>query len=285
MKDTKFIAEVCSNHNSNLKRCLKFVDIAKDLNCYAVKFQLFTIPNLYSKDAKKLYKSALKKRKRELPRNFIPIISKYCKKKKIKFCCTPFDIDSVEYLKKYVNFFKIASYELIWSDLLKACAKTKKPIVLSTGMASFKEVEKAVNTLKKNRCKKISLLHCVSSYPANILSCNLKSINFMRDFFKCEIGWSDHTVNPLLIYSAIRNYKASLVEFHLDLDGKGWEYKSGEHCWLPHEIKTIIEFLKKEKKINGTFKKNFSIAEKKQRMFRADPLDGLRPMKKLRDIL
>ena len=285
MKDIKFIAEVCSNHNGNLKRCLKFVDVAKELNCYAVKFQLFTIPNLYSKNAKKLYKNVQRKKKRELPKKFIPIISNYCKKKKIKFCCTPFDIGSVEYLKKYVDFFKIASYELIWSDLLKSCAKTKKPVVLSTGMANLKEVAKAVDILKKNNCKKISLLHCVSSYPASVSSCNLNSIEFMKKKFKCDVGWSDHTVNPLLIYSAIRNHKAKIVEFHLDLDRKGWEYKSGEHCWLPDKIKAVIEFLNKEKQTNGILKKFSSIDEKKERMFRADPEDGLRPLKKFRSIL
>jgi len=282
MNKVKFIAEVCSNHNGNLKRCFKFVDVARNLGCYAVKFQLFTISNLYSSNAKKLYKKALKKKKRELPRKFIPLISNYCKKKKIKFCCTPFDINSAKFLEKYVDFFKIASYELIWSDLLKACAKTQKTVVLSTGMANFREVNKAVNLLKKNNCKKIELLHCVSAYPANVSSCNLKSIDFMKNFFKCDVGWSDHTVNPLIIYSAIHNHKAKLIEFHLDLDGKGWEYQDGDHCWLPNQIKNVIEFLKKEKKVEGNFSKNFSKAEEKERMLRSDPEDGLRPLKKVR---
>ena len=82
---TKFIAEVCSNHNGNLSRALKFVDFAKEHGFYAVKFQMFKIDKLYSKDAKKLFKIAKKKRKRELPKNFIPKIYEYCKKKKIKF--------------------------------------------------------------------------------------------------------------------------------------------------------------------------------------------------------
>lgn len=279
MKNIKFIAEVCSNHNGNLKRCLKFVDIAKKLNCYAIKFQLFTIPNLYSSDAKKLYKNAQKKRKRELPRKFIPIISNYCKRKKIKFCCTPFDVDSSEYLKKYVDFFKIASYELSWPTLLERCARSKKPVVLSTGMSNLNEVKKAVKTLRANKCKKLSLLHCVSSYPASVSSCNLNSINFMKKKFNCEVGWSDHTVNPLLIYSAIRNHGAQIIEFHIDLDGKGWEFASGKHCWLPNQIKEVIDYLNKEKITDGALKKNYSHDEKKERRFRADPTDGLRPLK------
>ena len=140
---TKFIAEVCSNHNRDLKRALKFVDFAKKQGFYAVKFQLFKIDQLFSKDAKKLFKSALKKTKRELPRDFIPKISNYCRIKKIKFSCTPFDLSAVEYLKKYVDFYKIASYEMAWPDLLKSCAKTRKPVILSTGMSNLSEVKKS----------------------------------------------------------------------------------------------------------------------------------------------
>lgn len=281
----KFIAEICSNHNLSLKRCYKIIDAAKDLNCYAVKFQLFKINKLFSSEAKKLYQNVLIKKKRELPLNFIPILSKYCKRKKIKFSCTPFDLESLEFLKKYVDFFKIASYELSWPALLQQCAKSNKPVVLSTGMSNYKEVKYAFQILKKNKCKKISLLHCVSSYPAKETSCNLKSIKFMKKKFKCEVGWSDHTVNPILIYSAIKNYGASLVEFHIDLDGKGWEYKSGKHCWLPNQIAPLINYLNNEKKINGFFGKNYSRLEKLERKFRADPIDGLRPMKKFRKYL
>ena len=82
---TKFIAEVCSNHNGNLNRALKFVDFAKEHGFYAVKFQMFKIDKLFSKDAKRLFKIAKKKRKRELPKNFIPKIYEYCKKKKLNF--------------------------------------------------------------------------------------------------------------------------------------------------------------------------------------------------------
>ena len=279
---TKFIAEVCSNHNGSLKRALNFVDMAKDNNFFAVKFQLFRIEKLFSKDAKKLYKKAEKKIIRELPREFIPKISEYCKKKRIKFSCTPFDISAVRFLKQYVDFFKIASYELSWPNLLKECARTKKPVILSTGMSKFEEVKNAMKILRSNKCKKISLLHCVSSYPANITSCNLNSINFLRDKFKCPVGWSDHTVNQLLIYSAINNHLADYVELHVDLDGEGWENQSGNHCWMPNDIKNLMNYLKNEVVIEGLYNKKVSKEEYKERKFRADPDDGLRPIKKFR---
>ena len=144
-----------------------------------------------------------------------------------------FDLKSVEVLKNYVDFYKIASYELNWRELLEACAKTKKPVILSTGMATYEEVRKAYKTLTKHN-NKISLLHCVSAYPASPASCNLNSINFLRKKFGCPVGWSDHTVNPLIIYNAIKYQKADIVELHFDLEGYGWEEKEGNHhCWLP----------------------------------------------------
>ena len=262
MHKTKFIAEIGSNHNKSLKRCYKLIDKAKELGFYAVKFQLFKIDKLFSKDAKKIYKQVNKKKKRELPLNFLPKIYKYCKKLKIKFSCTPFDLESVETLKKFVDFYKIASYELNWQDLLNACAKTNKPVVLSTGMATLGEVNRAYKTLfKKN--KKISLLHCVSAYPARPRSCNLKSISFLRKKFNCPVGWSDHTVNPLVVYNAIKYQKADLIELHFDLEGSGWEEKEGNHhCWLPNDFKKMLDFINNEKYVEGQTKKDIQLRKK-----------------------
>ncbi len=283
MGKVDFIAEIGSNHNKSLRRCYKLIDAAKDIGATGVKFQLFELEKLYSKDAKKLYKKLSKRLKtRELPKKFIPKISRYCKKKQIKFGCTPFDIDSAEYLINYVDFLKIASYELIWDDLIKKCSQFKKRIILSTGASNMREISKAVKILKKNKHNKFSLLHCVSNYPANPIDCNLKSINFLRNKFKCQVGWSDHTVNPLIIYSAVKNFNSKIIEFHFDLDRKGWEYQ-GNHCWLPHQIKNVISFIKKEKKISGKYKKKFSKNEQKERLARTDPSDGLRPMKSIRN--
>lgn len=282
---TKFIAEIGSNHNRNIKRCYKLIDEAKNLGFYAVKFQLFKINELFSKDAKKLFKNVLKKKKRELPLNFLPKLKKYCIKKKIKFSCTPFDLNSVKILEKYVDFYKIASYELNWKDLLVACAKTKKPVILSTGMATYNEVKVAFNILKKHN-KKISLLHCVSAYPAKPKSCNLRSIEFLRKKFRCPVGWSDHTVNPLIIYNAIKTQKADIIELHFDLEGYGWEEKEGNHhCWLPKDLEKMLSCIENESIIKGSFKKKYSLEETNERKFRADPTDGLRPIKKFRKYL
>lgn len=277
-----FIAEVSSNHNLSLNRCKRIIQEAKNSGFDAVKFQLFKIEGLFHESILKKSKSHRQRKKWELPLYFIPQLKKECAKNKIKFGCTPFYLSAVDELKPYVDFFKISSYEILWEDLLIKCAKTKKPIIISTGMANFKEVSNAIKILKLNGAKKIYLLHCVSEYPANYKNLNLNSINFLREKFKIPIGWSDHTRDALIIKEIIDFYKVNIIEFHIDLDTKGYEYKQG-HCWLPNEIKKITNFYNNKKVIKGFKFKKPSEVEILERDWRADPSDGLRPLKKIRD--
>ena len=168
-----FIAEVSSNHHGDIERCLEFVDTAKRIGCDAVKFQLFRIDTLFAPEV--LEASAVHRARREweLPVSYLKKIANRCKEKNIKFCCTPFDLESVEILKDIVDIYKVASYELLWMPLIRACAKTNKPLIISTGMATDKEVMKAVEVAKEGGCKDLKLLHCVSGYPTPHDQCNL----------------------------------------------------------------------------------------------------------------
>lgn len=114
----------------------------------------------------------------------------------IEFSCTPFYIDAVRELEPYVDFYKIASYELLWDDLLVACARTGKRVVISTGMATMPEILHAVNVLKLNGSSAPVLLHCTSAYPTPHEEANLAAIETIRHATGCEVGWSDHTVEP-----------------------------------------------------------------------------------------
>ena len=283
IKKKIFIAEVSSNHNANLKRCLKFVDVAKKIGCDAVKFQLFKIDQLFHPSILKKRKDIKLRKKWELPIKFLKKISDYCKKKKILFGCTPFYLDAVDQLYPYVDFYKIASYELLWDDLFIKCIKKKKPIIFSTGMANNNEITKKINLFKKYKFKNYSILHCVSSYPAPLKTINLNSINYLRKITNnlVKIGWSDHTKNSGVIYKAIFGHNADIIEFHLDLDKRGKEFQFN-HCWLPSEIQEIIDVVKKDKIISGKFKKIVSISEKIEKNWRADEYDGLRPLRKIR---
>ena len=276
-----FIAEASSNHAQDLSRALAFVDAAADCGCDAVKFQLFRLKELFAPEI--LAKSAQHRARVawELPVAHLAPLAARAKERKIAFSCTPFYLAAVEELEPYVAFYKIASYELLWDGLLKACARTGKPVIISTGMATMPEIVAAVATLRDAGCRDITALHCVSAYPAPPEEANLSAIAAIREATKIAVGWSDHTRNPAVIERAVHRWGASAVEFHLDLDGTGAEYASG-HCWLPDEIAPVIARIREGERADGTGFKEPQAAELSDREWRADPSDGLRPLRHIR---
>ena len=125
-----FVAEVSSNHNRDLYRCLSFVEKSAGIGCSAVKFQLFKIDQLFAPEVLQTSVEHRRRKDWELPVEFLPELTKACRKANIQLACTPFYLKAVEEVFPYVDFYKIASYELLWNDLLIECAKTVKPVVL-----------------------------------------------------------------------------------------------------------------------------------------------------------
>lgn len=284
-----FIAEVSSNHHRDIDRCLRFVDISADIGCDAVKFQLFKIDELFAPEVLKKKPELRARKDWELPVSFLPAIAERCREKNIKFSCTPFYLEAVDVLLPYVDFFKIASYEMLWNDLLSACSKTGKPIVISTGMATLPEVEQSFDVLAGAGCSDLTILHCVSGYPAPVQDCNLSVIETLRKAFRGRVpgmslytGWSDHSVNPGVIYRAVHKWGAEVIEFHLDIEGEGAEFKTG-HCWLPDSMSLVIDTVRKGFAADGDGKKLPVPSEIADRDWRADPADGLRPLKATRE--
>ena len=272
-----FISEISSNHGNDLERCEEFIKVSKEIGCDAVKFQLFEIEKLFSPEAIKFMPELLLRKKWELNKELIPKLARICHEQQIDFGCTPFALEFVDLLKPWVNFFKIASYELLWDDLLKKCAETGKPVIVSTGMATLEEVIHAVDVLKRYNAKSITVLHCTSSYPTPLHQANLNNILTLRTELGVDIGYSDHTVSTSVLAGACLHYDSKVIEFHLDLDGKGAEYDKG-HCWLPHQIQSVISIIKDFPKAKGQFEKKPSDLELDERNWRADPSDGLRPL-------
>jgi sialic acid synthase SpsE len=276
-----FIAEVSSNHHRNLQRSLDFIDAASSAGCSAVKFQLFKVEQLFSKEILERSEKHRNRKEWELSVDFLPHLALRCQERGVQFSCTPFYLDAVAELNPYVAFYKIASYELLWDDLLAACAKTGKPVILSTGMALIGEIQHAVEVLRENGCASPTLLHCTSAYPTPYSEANLAAIETIRQATGCEVGWSDHTVEPAVIHRAIDRWGAKVIEFHLDLDGKGDEFATG-HCWLPDQIDAVIKSVAKGFVADGDGVKAPVPSELTDRAWRADPSDGLRPMKTIR---
>jgi len=277
----QFIAEVSSNHNRDLERTLRFVDAAAKAGCDAVKFQLFRVNELFAPEIVERSEAVQARREWELPLEFLAPIAEACTRSGLEFHCTPFYLQAVEQLDPLVDVFKVSSYELLWDDLLVACAATGKPVILSTGMANLSEVQHAVQTLRRAGVVDLTLLHCVSSYPAAAEDCNLAVIETLRNAFDCRIGWSDHSVDPAVISRAVHRWGAEVVELHFDLDERGEEFAGG-HCWLPETLRSLIADVRRGLEADGDGVKEPSVAEAAEKDWRADPSDGLRPLRHLR---
>lgn len=272
-----FIAEVSSNHARDLGRARAFIDAAAEAGCDAVKFQLFRIKEMFAPEI--LARSAEHRRREawELPVDFLAPLAAHCRARNIAFACTPFYLDAVRELEPHVAFYKIASYELLWQDLLRAVAETGKPVIISTGMATMPEIRGAVKTLESAGATDISILHCVSAYPTPIEQCNLAAIKTIRDETGCKTGWSDHTADPAVIERAVHRWGAEIIEAHIDLEGAGAEYAAG-HCWLARDLAPVIARIRRGESADGHAHKSPTPAELPDREWRADPEDGLRPM-------
>jgi N-acetylneuraminate synthase len=276
-----FIAEASSNHGRDLDRALAFVDAAADCGCDAVKFQLFQIDKMFAPEILSASPKHRARRQWELPVAHLAPLAERCKMRGIQFSCTPFYLDAVHELRPFVDFYKVASYELLVTPLLQACAATGKPVVLSTGMATIDEIAAAADTLKAAGANDITLLHCVSAYPTPVEEANLSAIAAIREATGCNTGWSDHTRKPSVIERAVHRWNARVVEFHLDLDGNGAEYAAG-HCWLPEEIAPVIARIRESSGADGYGFKGPQPSELSDREWRADPSDGMRPLRHVR---
>jgi len=191
------IAEVGSNHLGNTKLCFNSIMQAKKAGANCVKFQIFDENNLVNHKLK-IYKHVKDKKlkyqyqrfkKVKVTVDLVKRLYKYSKKIKIDFSVSPFDVSYVSKLKNSVDFFKVASGDINNFDLLKAISKTKKKVVLSTGMANQNEIKKALSFFPK---KKVSILHCMSSYPTKFTDANLINIQYLKKKYKVSTGYSDH---------------------------------------------------------------------------------------------
>lgn len=227
------IAELSGNHNGSLKNALSIIRSAAKCKVSAIKLQTYTADTMTINSKKKEFLIRNKKsiwhgktlynlyKKAHTPWSWHKKIFAEAKKNKIICFSSPFDETAVNFLKNFnPPIFKIASFENTDLRLIKIVAKTKKPIIISLGMAKLKDIENAVNIARKNGCKKIILLKCTSDYPAKNKDINLLTIPFLRKKFNCEVGFSDHTLGLGAAIAAIAK-GATVIEKHFTLSHIG----------------------------------------------------------------
>ncbi len=250
------IAEIGSNFDQNKNKLFTMIRVAKESGADAVKFQLFKAKKMYPNDKKmyKLFKSI------ELNPNWLNEIFKYCKKIKIDFLTSVFDLDSARIANKYVKMHKVASSEATNIPLLRYLLKTKKKILFSTGMCDDKDIKIFINLAKKYKNKDIVLMQCGSMYP---LPEKLTNLNVLNNFkkLKFDIGFSDHTLG----YEAgmcASVLGASYFEKHFTLNKKS---KGPDHFFAlePNQLKKYVKMIKLGHTLLGSYKKNMLPDEKK----------------------
>lgn len=259
------IAEAGVNHNGNLKLAFKMIDIASKAQADYIKFQTFSPNELVQKNfglAKYQIGSTNSLNQRDmLKKYFLSEIShkkliKRCKLKKIKFLSSPFDIKSIDLLKKLkLKIIKIPSGEITNIPYLQHLAKLNKKLILSTGMSDDKDIRTALKVLISNGTKKknITLLHCSTEYPASLENLNLKSIIFMKKKFNISVGYSDHSLGYEAAISAV-SLGAEVIEKHFTLN-KGFKGPDHKASLNPIELKEFVEKIRLTEKILGNSKK------------------------------
>ena len=268
-----FIAEIGVNHEANIKLAKKIILDAKMSGADAVKLQAYKAEKLASKYAKAYWDkkeesetSQLKLYKKfdKLTNSDYDEIISYCKKIKIDFIITPFDLDCVDFFKNKVKSFKISSSDITNFPLIEKVAKTGKPLILSTGASNMKEIKNVLKFLK-NKNNNISLLHCILNYPTKRYDANLEMIEDLKKL-KLPVGISDHTKpvdsHDILIYSVIKGVR--IIEKHFTNNKK----KKGNdhfHSFDKNDLKNFKIKLDDLYKILGKDKKNYLSSEKSSR--------------------
>ena len=271
------VAEISANHCGNINLAKKLIKCAKDNGADAAKLQTYTADTMTIQSNKKYFKikNGLWKgydlwnlyNEAHTPLEWNKKLFDYGKKLGITIFSTPFDETAVNLLEKLkCPMYKVASFEITDLLLIKKISQTKKPIIISTGMASMEEIELAYRTAKNYGAKDITLLYCVSNYPSKNIDFNLNNIKILKNKFKCRVGLSDHSKDNRVAIAAVAA-GAEVVEKHIALD----KQKRGldiEFSLKGKEIKKFREDINLAYNLLG--KKYFfrNKSEKKSKIFR-----------------
>ncbi len=273
------IAEMSGNHNHSLDRALAITEAAAKSGAHALKLQTYTADTMTldisegeffiseknslwkGNSLYKLYKQAY------TPWEWHKPIFEKCKELGIMGFSTPFDETAVDFLESLdVPCYKIASFENNHLPLIKKVAKTGKPIIMSTGMASVAELSEAVQTARQNGCKDIILLKCTSSYPSTPENSNLLTIPHMQELFNCEVGISDHSLGiGVAVASVVLG--SVVIEKHFTLSKADGGVDSA-FSMEPDEMKSLVTETKKAWQALGKIQYGQTEEEKKSMSYR-----------------
>jgi pseudaminic acid synthase len=265
-----FIAEISANHNGSLAQAIRLIKTAKKYGADAVKLQTYTPDTMTIKSSNSDFKiqGGLWKgstlwdlyEKAQTPFEWHKDLFNYAKKINIVCFSTPFDDTAVDLLESLkCPLYKVASFELTDIPLIKKIAKTKKKMIISTGMANLREIDLAYKVAKNNGAKEIILLYCVSNYPSRNTDFNFNNIRILKERYKCKVGFSDHSTDNKVVAAAIAA-GAEVIEKHIALEGQ----KKGFDLAFSLKGKEIKDYAQVIKDTSLMMGKNFFFRNKSE---------------------
>lgn len=275
---TYVIAEISANHNHDIQEAIDLINIAADCGADAVKIQTYTPDTMTidchnehfmigkgtiweGKNLYELYGEAC------TPWEWLPELQAAAGKAGITLFSTPFDLTAVDFLEQHsMPVYKVASFELTDHPLLRAIARTGKPVIMSTGMGTLSEITEAVEVLRENGCEQFALLKCTSAYPAPAEEANLARIKHMEEAFNVPVGLSDHTMGSTVSALAV-SLGACIVEKHFT-KSRAVPGPDSSFSLEPHELRELVDSIRVAEKAVGRVTYSLTEKENNSRVFR-----------------
>ncbi|WP_352418294.1 N-acetylneuraminate synthase [Proteiniborus sp.] len=283
------IAEAGVNHNGSIELAKQLIDEASEAGVDAVKFQSFKAEKLVTKNAKKAEYQQITTSNNESQFEMIKKLEldygrhreliDYCHSKNIVFLSSPFDIESVELLNKLgLETFKIPSGEITNLPYLKKIGSLKKKVILSTGMSTLGDIEGALEILRSSGTTEITVLHCNTEYPTPMEDVNLLAMKTIKDAFKVEVGYSDHTLG-IEVPIAAAALGATVIEKHFTLD-KTMEGPDHKASLEPEELRKMVRCIRNIEQALGNGAKKLTESESKNKNIARKSIVAGRSIKK-----
>ena len=282
----------CGTYDEDMDMASKLIKTAAKSGADAIKFQTYRANTVYAPNAGKsdyLLDQGFQKDINEIfdylsmPYEMIPELSKICKDEDIELMSTPFSVEDAKNIDPFVSLHKIASYEINHVRLLEYLANTSKPLLISTGASTPTEIDFAVDFIQKKGNNKIVLLQCTSKYPTPVESLNLSVIPFLKSKYNLPIGFSDHSLNPVLAPILAVGYGASIIEKHFTMD-KTLDGPDHSFALNPNELDIMIKSIREADLGKGSGIKEILSDEKELRRFATRAIQATKKIKKC-DIL
>jgi N-acetylneuraminate synthase len=272
------IAEMSANHGGDFEQAVKIIHAASDAGADAIKLQTYK-PDTMTIDCRKdefvvgkgtlweghslyeLYEEAY------TPWEWHPELKRIAENIGLHLFSSPFDSTAVDFLETInVPAYKVASFELVDIPLLRRIGATRKPVIMSTGMANISEIEEAVTTLRRAGSQEIAILKCTSAYPAPAEEMNLRTIPSLSEVFGCPVGLSDHTLGIAVSVAAV-SLGACIIEKHFTLS-RSMLGPDSAFSLEPHEFKQMVDSVRMVDKAMGSVSYKPSKQEEKMRAYR-----------------